>query len=110
MRFLIDAQLPPARVGLLAVRGHLAEHVNEIGLGDASEGELWRYALEHGAAIITKDHDFAEMGMLGQRGPVIVWVRAGNTRRSALLAWFEPMIDPLVAAAATGENRLIELQ
>lgn len=109
MRFLIDAQLPPALTRLLNDRGHVAEHVNDIGLGESPDRELWRYALEHGAAIVTKDEDFGNMAALGGDAPTVVWVRVGNTRRAVLLAWFEPLIDQVVALIDAG-NRMIELR
>ncbi|MDN5794770.1 MAG: DUF5615 family PIN-like protein [Intrasporangium sp.] len=109
MRFLIDAQLPPALARLLNDRAHVAEHVNAIGLGESPDRDLWRYALEHGAAIVTKDEDFGNMAALGGDAPTVVWVRVGNTRRTALLAWFEPLIDDVVSLIEAG-NRLIELR
>lgn len=109
MRFLIDAQLPPALARPLNDRGHVAEHVNDVGLGDAPDRRLWRYALEHGAVIVTKDEDFANMVAIGGDSPPVVWVRVGNTRRAALLAWFEPLIDQIVSMVEAG-NRLIELR
>ena len=36
MRFLFDAQLPPALARLLADRGHVAEHVGDVGLPSSS--------------------------------------------------------------------------
>ena len=109
MRFLIDAQLPRALAALLIERGHVAEHVNDIGPADAPDRELWRYALEHGAVVVTKDEDFANMVAVETVGPTIVWVRVGNTRRAALLAWFEPLIDHVVSLVDAG-NRIIELR
>ncbi len=47
MRFLIDAQLPPALARMLVELGHHAEHVYDIGPGDMPDRELWRYALDH---------------------------------------------------------------
>jgi predicted nuclease of predicted toxin-antitoxin system len=38
MRFLIDAQLPPALAVLLTKHGHIAEHVADIGLRHAACG------------------------------------------------------------------------
>ena len=70
---------------------------------------LWRYALEHGAVIVTKDEDFANMAALAGDAPTVVWVRVGNTRRAALLAWFEPRIDEVISLVEAG-NRLIELR
>jgi predicted nuclease of predicted toxin-antitoxin system len=109
MRFLVDAQLPPALVQLLREHGHEAVHVTEIGPADTSDSDLWRYALEHDAAIITKDEDFADLVATGREAPPVVWVRIGNTRRAALLAWFEPLIGQIVAMIDTGD-RLIELR
>lgn len=109
MRFLIDAQLPPALARMLTGRGHEAEHVNDIGPGDAPDRELWQYALDHQAVIVTKDEDFARMVAVGDESPTVVWVRVGNTRRDALLAWFEPLIEQIVSMVERGDH-LIELR
>lgn len=109
MRFLIDAQLPPALARLLSDHGHVAEHVCDIGLRDASDRDLWRYALEHDAVLVTKDEDFPAMVLLNDSSPAIVWVRVGNTRRRALLEWFEPLIDRIIDLVCAG-TRLVELR
>ena len=59
MRFVVDAQLPPALARMLAAAGHHAEHVIDIGRRDAEDTAIWQFALEHEAAIVTKDEDFA---------------------------------------------------
>ena len=109
MRFLVDAQLPPALALLLEEHGHTAEHITDIGPADSPDRELWRYALEHQAVIVTKDEDFANMIATGVDAPTVVWIRVGNTRRASLLAWFEPRIDQIVGMVEGGD-RLIELR
>lgn len=109
MRFLVDAQLPPALARMLIARGHEAEHVTDVTRGDAPDRELWNYAVEHGAVLVTKDEDFSDMVLLGETAPVVVWVRVGNTRRSALLEWFDPLVDRIVTMVEAG-HRLIELR
>ncbi len=52
MRFLIDAQLPPALARWLSSAGHDAGHVADIGLAGARDGEIWAYALSAGAVIV----------------------------------------------------------
>lgn len=37
IRFLVDAQLPPALARLLTDAGYQAEHVYDIGMGEASD-------------------------------------------------------------------------
>ena len=55
MRFLIDAQLPAALARWLVAAGHEAEHVDRCGLGARLDAEIWRYAQQVKAAILTKD-------------------------------------------------------
>ena len=109
MRFLVDAQLPPALARLLSEHGHTAEHVIDIGPADASDRDLWLYAIGHEAVIVTKDEDFADMVATGGKSPVVVWVRVGNTRRAELLTWFDPLIDDIVRMIGDGQV-LIELR
>src|SRR5690606_6116403 len=108
MRFVVDAQLPPARTRLLAACGHHAEHVADIGLRDADDSPIWRYALQHQAIIVTRDEDLPHRLSQSVSAPVIVWLRIGNTSRKALLQWFEPLLPRIVQLIQQGE-RLIEV-
>lgn len=49
------------------------------------------------------------MVAIGDESPTVVWVRVGNTRRSALLAWFEPLIERIVSMVERGDQ-VIELR
>jgi predicted nuclease of predicted toxin-antitoxin system len=109
VRFLVDAQLPPALARLLTEHGHTAEHVADVDLLAASDSEIWRYAIDHNAVLITKDEDFSDQVLLGGSAPVVVWVRVGNATRRALLDWFTPSLDRVIAMIDSGE-RLIELR
>lgn len=108
MRFLVDAQLPPALAEWLAARGHEAEHVADREMQAASDGAIWDYALATSAVIVTKDEDFAKRKVLTTAGPVVVWIRLPNTRRRDLLIWFETVMPQILAALERGET-LIEV-
>jgi predicted nuclease of predicted toxin-antitoxin system len=108
MRFLVDAQLPPALARRLILRGHEAAHICDIGMQSASDAAIWDYALESSSAIITKDEDFAQRKVLTDYGPVVIWVRLPNTRRRDLLTWFETLLPQVLDAMARGDT-LIEL-
>lgn len=108
MRFLVDAQLPPALARWLAAHGHAAEHVGDIGMQTGSDAAIWDYALRENAAIITKDEDFAQRKVLAPGGPVVIWIRVPNTRRSDLLVWFHAAFPVVLSALERGEA-LIEL-
>jgi predicted nuclease of predicted toxin-antitoxin system len=109
MRFLIDAQLPPALARLLVAHGHTAEHVADIGLRHAADSPIWAYAIAHQAIIITKDEDFPQRLRQAQSSPVILWLRIANTSRRALLEWFEPLLPQIESLISQGD-RLIEIR
>lgn len=108
MRFLVDAQLPPALARWLASQTHDAEHVGDRGLQNAPDAAIWKHAAEHGCIILTKDEDFAVRRTLDLDGPAVVWIRRGNTTRAELLRWFSPLLPKVVEALQRGE-RLIEI-
>ncbi len=108
MRFLVDAQLPPALARWLEQRGHTAEHVVDCGMALADDSAVWDYALAVGAVILTKDEDFAVRRELSSQGPALLWIRRGNTSRRELLKWFEPLLPAVLEALAQGEA-LIEI-
>jgi predicted nuclease of predicted toxin-antitoxin system len=109
MRFLVDAQLPPALARLLESHGHVAEHVADIGLRHADDFPIWAYALVHEAIVVTKDEDFPVRLQQTSSGPVVVWLRIGNCSRRALLQWFEPMLPQIESLIQLGE-RLVEVR
>ena len=109
MRFLVDAQLPPALARLISAHGHVAEHVADIGMQDAEDGPIWRHAVMHQAVIVTKDEDFPSRMKQGGTCPIIVWLRVGNSSRRALLTWFEPLLPQIESLIQQGE-RLIEVR
>lgn len=109
MRFVIDAQLPPALARMLVGLGHTAEHVADIGLRDADDSPIWEYALKKEAVILTKDEDFAHRQGQSRIAPILVLVRIGNTSRRALLEWIEPLIPQIVDLIEKGD-RIIEVR
>src|SRR5438128_7292208 len=53
-------------------------HVRQAGLDRADDESIWRFALERGFAIVTKDSDFQERSQIASSAPHIVWIRRGN--------------------------------
>jgi predicted nuclease of predicted toxin-antitoxin system len=85
VKFIIDAQSPPALARTLRAFGCEAFAVRGFGLRHAPDAQLWNYALQHGAAIVTKAEDFAQRCLYSHAQPVIVWSRVGNSSNPALL-------------------------
>jgi len=57
-------------------------HVALLGLGDATDDEIWRHALDHGFAIVSKDEDFHQRALVSGPPPKVIWVRLGNCTTS----------------------------
>lgn len=108
MRFLIDAQLPPALARFIESAGHECQHVVEVGLIDADDGPIWIYANANRAAIVTKDEDFATRKAARSGGPAVVWLRVGNCSNNALLQWFAPLLPTIIDRLLQGED-LVEI-
>jgi len=108
VRFLIDAQLPPALARFLESEGHRAEHVGDVGLLAAKDAEIWNYAAENAAVIVTKDEDFTERASLAREVPAVVWLRIGNSSKRALLLWFRNLLPEIARQLESGE-KLVEI-
>jgi predicted nuclease of predicted toxin-antitoxin system len=109
VKFLVDAQLPPALARWLTEAGYEAQAVREIGLREADDGAIWRHAEANGYVIVTKDEDFALRVQATQSGPSVVWLRMGNTSNAALHAWLGQQLPQIVALIGQG-SRLVEIR
>jgi len=109
VRFVVDAQLPPALADWLEARGHQATHVVTLAGLDGPDSTIWDLAREQDRTIITKDRDFAIWASARRTGPQVVWIRLGNTTTRALLAWLEPRWTA-VEARLDEDVHLVELR
>ena len=108
MRFLVDAQLPPSLTQFLRTFGEEAIACRDVGLRDADDEEIWRFAITGGWCIVTKDEDFAVRHMTETSGPQVVWLRIGNSTNPALLQWLEPLWANIVRELRMGQG-LVEV-
>jgi predicted nuclease of predicted toxin-antitoxin system len=102
MKFLIDAQLPPALCGWLRERGHEAVHVFEIGMVAASDAEIAARAEADGAVLVSKDEDFVTLRLPDRFA--FLWLRCGNASNRALVAWLEPRWVQVQTLMSAGEQ------
>ncbi len=108
MIFLVDAQLPPFLAQAMNEAGHPAKHVEELGLRDARDQDIWQYAVQHDLAVMTKDFDFVERGFRMTHGPAVIWLRLGNCSRERLVAAVLSRISHIQNRLQAGD-RLIEI-
>lgn len=109
MRFLVDAQLPPALARWLAERGASATAVRDVGLRESDDGSIINFALSGDWAILTKDEDLVRRCIGDSASPAVVWLRLGNCTNKVLFAWLEPSFDEIQRRLSEGE-KLIEMR
>lgn len=102
MKFLVDAQLPPALCGWLRERGHEAVHVFEAGMIAASDETIAARAEADGSVLISKDEDFVILRLPDQFA--FLWLRCGNSTNRALTAWLAARWERIEALLEQGER------
>jgi predicted nuclease of predicted toxin-antitoxin system len=78
VKLLLDHNLLPKLVRLLADVYPECMHVRELSMERAPDTEVWQYAAEHGFTIVTKDADFHQRSLLLGSPPKVAWLRIGN--------------------------------
>ena len=102
MNLLIDENLTPSMVQLLAARGVAAVHVAHIGMPGATDPEVWRYAFEHEQIVVTTTPPTSCVSReSADLHPGLIVLRiAGGLSRDEQWAWVEPVVNWLLT---TGE-------
>ena len=81
MRFLLDQNVSPVLVGLLAEAGHSAEHLRDLGLSRAPDHEVLATATTTGAVLVSSDTDFGELlARSNAAGPSVILLRRQEDR------------------------------
>lgn len=77
MKLLVDMNLSPRWIGMLADAGIEAVHWSTLGPHDATDAEIMDYATASGCVVLTHDLDFGAILAATQgRKPSVVQIRA----------------------------------
>jgi len=79
VKFLLDQNISFRVVSLLTSAFENVDQIKTLGLVDASDREIWAYALKNNYTIITFDSDFIDLATLKGSPPKIIWLRFGNS-------------------------------
>ena len=98
MKFLLDQNVSPALVGLLADADHGVEHTRDLGLREAPDDVVVAAARDADAVPISSDTDFGELlARSNANGPSVILQRRQQGRRASEIA---PLIVPNLRAVA----------
>ncbi len=109
MKFLIDANLPPALAAYLKRRGHDCVHVSTMAAKDSSDKTIWTLARRQARVVVSKDEDFFHLANRAMDRGILIWVRLGNCATSRLLATVGSHLGEIESRIESGE-RVIELR
>jgi predicted nuclease of predicted toxin-antitoxin system len=102
VNFLVDNQLPEALCNFLTAQGHRSSHVLTLRMDEASDTEIWNYAVNGDWIVVSKDEDFLHLANRPDDSGKLLWVRIGNCRTAALLQSFERELPEIVQAFDSG--------
>ena len=85
MKLLLDQNISHRLVAPLQNFYPDTSQVALLGLGEASDRQIWELAQSQGFVIVTHDADFEAMSILEGGPPLIIWLRCGNQPRGAIL-------------------------
>ena len=103
--FIVDENLPPHLAYWLRDKGQTATHVDHESLGHRPDANIWKWAAERNAIVISKDEDFHNRVIVGQP-PRLIWIRWGNVRKKPLIEKMELLWPDIVTAFTEGEWEL----
>lgn len=78
MKLLFDQNLSFRLVNFIADLFPESSHVSRHDLESSSDFEVWEFARRNDFAVVSKDSDMNEFGMIHGFPPYIVWIRRGN--------------------------------
>lgn len=78
MKLLLDQNLSFRLLEKLEPVYPRSTQVKFVGLDQADDLTVWRYAKDNGFTIVTKDSDFHEFSLLYGNLPKIIWLKCGN--------------------------------
>ncbi|MBI5404215.1 MAG: DUF5615 family PIN-like protein [Ignavibacteriae bacterium] len=79
MKLLFDQNISFRITEILKNHFPDSKHINQIGLTNKKDKEIWKYAKENDYVIVTFDSDFQDFSTLYGSPPKVIWLRIGNT-------------------------------
>ena len=105
MKFLLDQNVSPALVVLLADADHVAEHIPDLGMREAPDDVVLAAARDADAVLISSDTDFGELlARSNANDPSVILLRRQEGRRaseiaSLIVANLQAVADDLASGA-----------
>lgn len=110
MKLLFDENVSPKLVTLLGENFPGSAHVLDLGLGGASDSQIWKRARDQGFVIVSKDDDFRQRSFVEGAPPKVVWLQVGNAGTPAIAQLLRRELERLLSFDAEDESSLLILR
>lgn len=109
-RLLLDENLSERLVPLLTgVFGEVL-HVRSVGLGGASDAQIWHQARQSASTLVTKDEDFIRLSIELGWPPKVICLGIGNASNGRTAALLVANAETIQAFIDQQENGFLLLQ
>ena len=108
MILLLDENLSSRLPTLLREIFADVRHVSSVLASEATDFEVWDYALSQGCLIVSKDSDFVYRATLSAQAPKVVWIRIGNCTTQEISNLLEQNFT-LIQHFANSQDAILEL-
>lgn len=110
MRFLLDANMPRSALVALRAFGHTADHVRDIGLGDATDDQIAASAADAAATLVSRDLDFADVRRFPPQDTqgILVLRLPDDTRADEIAAVMTRFLSTTMVAHLPGHLVILE--
>jgi predicted nuclease of predicted toxin-antitoxin system len=109
VKLLLDQNLSRHLIGQLRDVFPGSHHVTTVGLGTATDREVWEHAREHDYIVVSKDSDFRQLAFLHGPPPKVVWLRVGNASASAVRQVILDHVTAIEEFAVSDDEALLVL-
>jgi predicted nuclease of predicted toxin-antitoxin system len=109
VKLLFDENLSPRLASLPADVFPGSAHVFDCGLGNSADEEIWEYARAGGFTVVSRDSDFQERSILGERHPKLIWVRTSNSSSKEIASLLRAALPAILALDANEQETCLIL-
>ena len=110
MKLLLDENLSPRLIELLAADFPETTHIERLRMRGATDAAIWAYARANGYTIVSKDNDFRQYAFLYGPPPKVVWLSVGNAGTAAIADLIRSQAKPIRTFDADPQQSLLVLE
>ena len=110
MKLLLDENLSRRLVPFLVHDYPGTSQVSLLGMEQASDMDLWRYAKQENFVVVTRDADFQEIALVHGHPPSVIWLKTENPSKAVTLKLLLDYREHIVQALQLDGLGIVELR